>query len=146
MKRLLLLLTALGISSAFAHGDEWLTNYDQALSKAKAEHKRVLMDFTGSDWCMWCKKLDKEVFQLQEFKDYANKNFVLLMVDFPQHKDQSPFEKVQNEKLADKYSIEGYPTIVVLNSNGTKAGELGYVEGGPKSFLAELQKQAPLRR
>jgi len=147
MKKFLLLAIALGSTSLFAQAadTQWLTNYEQALKQAKAEHKRVLMDFTGSDWCAWCQKLDREVFELREFKDYASKNFVLLMVDFPQHREQPASEKAQNEKLADKFQIEGYPTIVVLNSNGSKAGEVGYVEGGPKQFLAELEKQAPKR-
>ena len=141
-KQLLVLAFITGIASLASAG-EWLTNYDQALNKAKSEHKQLVMDFTGSDWCGWCMKLDKEVFSLPEFKDYADKNLVLLKLDFPRHKTLSDEEKKQNAQLAEKFHIEGYPTIVVLNSDGNKAGELGYVEGGAKAWLAELAKQAP---
>ena len=143
MKKFLFSLILVAAFSTFALADEWLTKFDDAVAKAKAENKQVLMDFTGSDWCGWCIKLDREVFSTPEFQEFAQKNLVLLKVDFPRRKELPGGEKAQNEALAKKYEIEGYPTIVVLNPNGQKAGQLGYVEGGPKAFLAELTKQAP---
>lgn len=143
MKRALLGIFGMLFFASFALGGQWLTNYDEALSKAKSEHKQLLMDFTGSDWCPWCMKLDREVFALPEFQNYADKKLVLLKVDFPRGKELPAAEKAQNAKLAEQFKIEGYPTVVVLNPNGAKAGELGYVEGGPKAFLGELQKNAP---
>ena len=142
MKRLLALIAFVGLTS-IAGAQDWLTNYEDALKKAKTENKQVLMDFTGSDWCGWCMKLDREVFSLQEFKDYATKNLVLLKLDFPQRKALSAQEKAQNDRLAAKFKIEGYPTIVVLNPSGSKAGELGYTPGGPSAFISALQKSAP---
>lgn len=118
----------------------WDENYEASLEKAKAENKLVLLDFTGSDWCGWCIKLDKEVFSQQKFMNYAKGNLVLVELDFPQNKPQSAELKAQNEKLQEKYQIEGYPTIIVLNSQGTPIGQLGYMEGGPDAFLAELDK------
>jgi thioredoxin-related protein len=61
-------------------------------------------------------------------------------VDFPQTKPQSSSLKAQNEKLQSKYAIQGYPTIIVLNSAGKKVGELGYQPGGPKAFIAALEQ------
>jgi protein disulfide-isomerase len=130
---------ALGSSAALAAAG-WDDDYDKAVAQAKADKKMVLMDFTGSDWCGWCIKLDKEVFSKKEFKDYAKENLVLLEVDFPQSKTQPKKLKQQNEKLQGQFGIKGYPTIVVLNSEGKKVGELGYMEGGPTAFLAELNK------
>ena len=118
----------------------WLTNYKQAQEEAKANKKLLLLDFTGSDWCGWCIKLDKEVFSQAEFKDYASKNLVLMEVDFPRRKEISATEKSQNEQLAQQHGIQGFPTIVVLNSDGKKVGELGYTPGGPAAFIAELEK------
>lgn len=141
-KKLLLFSIIFGIGS-LAYAQEWLTNYDQALNQAKASNKQVLVDFTGSDWCGWCMKLDKEVFSAGEFKDFAAKNLVLLKVDFPKGKTLPATEQAQNEKLASEFHVEGFPTIVVLNPDGSKAGQLGYVEGGPEAFLAELAKDAP---
>ncbi len=127
-------------STAALAASGWDDDYDKALAQAKAEKKMVLLDFTGSDWCGWCIKLDKEVFSKPEFKSYAKDNLVLVEVDFPHGKRQTKKLKDQNEKLQKEHGIKGFPTIVVLNSEGKKTGELGYMEGGPKAFIAELDK------
>ena len=119
---------------------EWLTDLPKAQAKAKAENKMVMLDFTGSDWCGWCIRLNKEVFSQPEFAEYAKKNLVLVELDFPRSKEQSKELKAQNAKLQAQYKIEGYPTIIVLNSEGKKVGELPYAPGGPKAFIAELDK------
>lgn len=119
---------------------EWMTDLPKAQAKAKAEKKMVMMDFTGSDWCGWCIKLDKEVFSTPEFAEYAKKNLVLVEVDFPRKKKQSAEQKKANAELQKKYKIQGYPTIIVLNGEGKQIGELGYMKGGPKAFTAELDK------
>jgi thioredoxin-related protein len=145
MKRLLtrftgaLAVLALSTSLAFAKTG-WSENYETSLSQGKSEKKLVLLDFTGSDWCGWCIKLDKEVFSTPEFKTYAKENLVLVELDFPQQKPQTAKIKQQNEKLQEEFKIKGYPTVIVLNSEGKKVGELGYMEGGPKAFIAALEK------
>ena len=145
MKTLLAKLTGtlavLALASTLALAkDGWSEEYDKALAQAKADKKLVLLDFTGSDWCGWCIKLDKEVFSQAEFAEYAKKNLVLVELDFPQSKEQSKELKAQNAKLQGEFKIKGYPTIIVLNSEGKKVGELGYQPGGPKAFIAELDK------
>ncbi|MEY2561549.1 MAG: hypothetical protein QOG51_1964, partial [Verrucomicrobiota bacterium] len=118
----------------------WLTSYEQAQQEAKANHKLMLMDFTGSDWCGWCIVLEKEVFSKPKFQEYAGKNLVLLELDFPRSKQIAAETVAQNERLARQYQIEGFPTIVVLNGNGKQVGQLGYIPGGPDAFIAELEK------
>jgi thioredoxin-related protein len=130
----------------FAAKGEWLTDLPKAQAQAKKESKLVLIDFTGSDWCGWCIKLDKEVFSTSEFHEYAKKNLVLVEIDFPHKKQQSPELKKTNRALAEKYKIEGYPTVIVLDGDGKKVGELGYMKGGPKAFTAELDKLAALEK
>src|SRR5881394_792106 len=131
------LIAALALLRAGAEDLQWLTDVPKAQAKAKAEKKMVLLDFTGSDWCGWCIKLNKEVFSKAEFAKYAQDNLVLVEVDFPQKKKQSEELKKANDALSQKYKIDGYPTIVVLDSAGEKIGDTGYVEGGPKAFIAE---------
>lgn len=118
----------------------WLTSYEQAQQEAKANHKLMLMDFTGSDWCGYCIMLEKEIFSQPKFQEYASKNLVLLELDFPRSKEIPSETRAQNERLARQYQIQGFPTIVVLNSNGKQVGELGYLRGGPEAFIAELEK------
>src|SRR5947209_4227794 len=118
----------------------WLTDYEQAQKEAQAQHKLLLMDFTGSDWCGWCIMLDKEVFSKPEFKEYASKNLVLLELDFPRTKKMPPETTAQNERLLMKYGIQGFPTVVVFDSSGKPLGALGYQAGGPQAFIAELER------
>ena len=118
----------------------WLTDYKQAQEDAKSNKKLLLLDFTGSDWCGWCIKLDREVFSKPEFKDYASKNLVLVEVDFPRGRELSAAERAQNEELAMRHQVQGFPTIVILDSDGKKVGELGYMPGGPSAFIAELDR------
>ena len=117
-----------------------MTSYQAAQQEAKSQHKLLLMDFTGSDWCGWCIMLDKEIFSKPEFKEYASKNLVLLELDFPRRKEISAATMAQNQRLAMQYQIQGYPTIVVLDSNGKEVAQLGYMRGGPAAFIAELEK------
>ena len=119
---------------------DWTTDLPKAQARAKEGSKLVLMDFTGSDWCSWCKKLNKEVFSTPEFAEYAKENLVLVELDFPNSKPQSAELKKANASLGKKYNIEGYPTVIVLNSAGKKVGQLGYQAGGPKPFIAQLEK------
>jgi protein disulfide-isomerase len=141
MKMLLSLFVTVALTSmSFAAKDGWLDDLEKAKAQAKAENKKILLDFTGSDWCGWCKRLDKEVFSQQAWKDYAAKHLVLVEVDFPRGFQLPDATKKQNEELAKKFGIRGYPTIVVTSASGTKKGELGYVEGGPEAFIKELKK------
>lgn len=130
-----LLVASLGFArTARADEAKWLTNYDEAVKKAKAEKKVILADFTGSDWCGWCIKLKEEVFDKKEFQDWASKRVVLLEVDFPQQKAQTDAVKKQNADLQSKFSIEGYPTIVFIDVDGTEKGRSGYMKGGPAAW------------
>jgi protein disulfide-isomerase len=133
--------TASSVASAPApEAVAWMTDATAAMAKAKAENKVMLMDFTGSDWCIWCQRLDEEVFSTDTFKTYAAQNLVLLKLDFPRRSEQSEAEKQQNRALAEKYGIQGFPTVLVFNAAGEKIGQTGYVRGGPDAWLASLKE------
>ena len=141
MKKLLVGALAGWVLLQVAGAEElnWLTDAPKAQAIARKENKLVIMDFTGSDWCVWCKKLSKEVFSQPEFVKYASENLVAVEVDFPRNKEQSAEQKKANAALQRKYKIEGFPTVIVLNSAGEKVGELGYEPGGPKAFIEKLE-------
>ena len=109
----------------------WLTSYSEAVSQSKSSGKPILMDFTGSNWCGWCKRLKSEVFETAEFKKWAQDNVVLLELDFPRGVPQSDAIKKQNQELAQKFAINGYPTIIFANADGKVLGKYGYDKGGP---------------
>lgn len=136
---LTLSLSLLLCAAARAEGD-WLTSWDEAAKQSKKSGKPILIDFTGSDWCGWCIKLKKEVFDTPEFAAWAKKNVVLLEIDFPQSKPQSAELKKQNAALSEKYGIEGYPTIMFVNAKGDVLGQYGYDKGGPSVWTKNAEK------
>lgn len=123
---------------AYAGGSGWLTDFKEAQKKAQKEKKLILVDFSGSNWCMWCKALDSEVFSKKEFLDFAKKHFVLLQIDFPQGQKL----KKQNIELAQKYGITGFPTVLVLNDKGEVIVATGYQRGGVKNYIKFLTEKA----
>lgn len=142
------ILVALGLFSAVsARADSpWSTDLKKAQEEAKANHKLLFVDFTGSDWCGYCVMLDRAILSKPEFKDYASKNLVLLEVDFPNRggarwKAQSVDLKKQNAELAEKFDVQGFPTLVVLSPEGKTLWRFeGYFADGVAAFLAELDK------
>lgn len=120
----------------------WLDDYDAALKKAAAENKHVVIDFSGSDWCGWCKRLDEEVFATDEFRKGAAEKYVLLMVDSPRDKSLlTPEAAKNNPKLVEKFNVEGFPTVVVLDSKGEEVMRTGYQAGGPEKYLKMLDEE-----
>ena len=117
----------------------WETNLEQAVAQAKKENKAVLVNFTGSDWCIWCKRLNSEVFSQKEFEEYANKKLVLVKLDFPRDIQQTDATKLYNNTLAQKYGIEGFPTILILNSKGDLVAKTGYQPGGAANYVQHIK-------
>ena len=142
MKKLaLLLLTCLMTAQLMAADEQWGTDFAKAEAQAKKEKKPVLLDFTGSDWCPPCMKLKKDVFSSKEFLEFAKKNLILVELDFPQDKPQTPDLKRTNQELSEKFKIEGYPTIIVLNSEGKEINRtVGYGGESAKDYVAKLEK------
>ena len=128
--------------SAAASG--WLDDYHKAQDQAKASHKLLLLNFTGSDWCGWCIRLDQDVFSQSDFKDYASKNLVLIELDFPRPggsraQAQTAELQKQNLELARQYNVHGFPTLIVLDGNGQKLWQYeGYLRGA--DLIAQLEK------
>ena len=121
-----------------AEAQTWITDYDAAMKIAEKEGKTVLINFTGSDWCGWCKKLDREVFDTEEFKAYAAENLVLLKLDFPRKKQLPAEEKKQNQMLLSKHGVRGFPTIMLLDSKEKVIQRTGYRRGGPQAYIDHL--------
>lgn len=130
----LLIALFLPVLPVMANG--WVTDYNAALATAVKENKKVLLDFTGSDWCGWCIKLKKETFDQPAFKEYADKNLVTVEIDFPQRKTLDPQLQKQNNALQEQYQVQGFPTLVLLDPQGKVIKqESGYIPGGPKGFV-----------
>ena len=126
-------------STAFATTPEgWSTDLEKAFVKAKAEKKSVLVEFTGSDWCPPCIAMRKNVFSKKEFVDAASKKYVLVELDFPKG-DKELADK--NQPLAEKYKIEGFPTVILFNSAGKEFSRF-YASEFPKTdeFLKHIDQ------
>jgi thioredoxin-related protein len=141
-RNLLLIAIIFLTSLAGAGAADWQTDYARALETAKAQNKRVLLDFTGSDWCGPCIEFKKRVFSRPEFSAYADKNLILVEVDYPQQKKQSAELKKQNDKLGKQYGIDekGFPTIVLLDPAGKIVREFtGYDGETPAALIAWIE-------
>jgi len=130
----------LSLGTTYAADDTWLTDFEEAKRISADKGKPILADFTGSDWCGYCIKLDKEVFSKQEFKDFAKENVVLFVADFPRKKPQPEKIARQNVTLQRKYGIRGFPTILILDDNGKVLGHAGYERIGPVKYVEKLKK------
>lgn len=117
----------------------WNDNLEKAVEIAKKQDKAILINFSGSDWCKWCKKLDTEVFSQNEFINYAKKNLVLVKIDFPQYTPQDPKVQSYNREVAQMFRVQGFPTVVVIDKNQKLAGYTGYQEGGAGNYIKYLK-------
>lgn len=136
---LLCLVITVNVRSQGA-GDNWLTDFELAKKTAAEKKLPILADFSGSDWCGWCLKLDREVFSKKEFKEYAGKNLVLFLADFPRRKKQDDKLKKQNSDLAEKYSVQGFPTVLLMDAEGKVFATAGYEPGGAAAYVGHLKK------
>jgi len=132
-------------NSALSQGikaGEWTQDYDAAIKFAQNEKLPVLLNFTGSDWCVWCKLMQRNVFTQSEWKQYAKDQVVLVTLDFPQNKSLvTPENAARNNRLQQQFGVQGYPTYIILDSDGkTVLGKLG--AGRDKTaadFIAEME-------
>jgi len=119
----------------------WAADLPKALEQARSERKLVLLEFTGSDWCVWCMKFEKDVLAQPDFAAYAKANLTMLLLDYPQGKKQPDEIKQRNAELKAKFKVEGFPTYVALNSEGREIGRQdGYLSGGPQAFITKLEQ------
>lgn len=120
-------------------GEAWGTDFEAAKKQAAETGRPIIADFSGSDWCGWCIKLDKEVFSKGEFAAYAKDNLILFLADFPARKAQPAAVKEQNIKLAEEYQIAGYPTVLLLDAKGKVIAKTGYQPGGAEKYVTHLK-------
>ncbi len=122
---------------------EWTMDFDAAKKVAAEKKIPLFLNFTGSDWCGWCKLMDRNVFGKPEWQAYAKENLMLVWIDFPSDKTLVPEQFVaRNQALQREYGVRGYPTYIILESDGTtKLGQLGASqEATPESFILEVRK------
>lgn len=119
----------------------WYADFDEAMAAAKAQGKDLLVDFTGSDWCVWCHRLDGEVFSKEAFKQYAAENFITVALDFPQDPEiqaQVPNPE-RNDELQAEYGVRGFPTVLLMTPEGEVYGRTGYRPDGPEPYVEYLE-------
>lgn len=121
-----------------AQAIQWHTDYDGAVKLSQDSSKPMLLFFTGSGWCSWCDKLEKEVFDTTEFAAAASDRFIFVKIDFPRKKTAAQNLSTTNFELKQRYNIQGFPTIVLLDSRQQKLGQTGYRPGGGKSYYEHL--------
>jgi len=141
MLRLLILLCLFVTQPIFAENKViWTRSYEEAVEKAQGNGKRIVLFFTGSDWCGWCNRLQHEVLNTEDFSNAIMNKAIFVYVDFPMKTPLTEQEKGQNEKLKEKYSIRSFPSLVVLDERERLIGQTGYRPGGGKQYAGHLLK------
>lgn len=133
---MLLFISASGISQ------NWMTDFATATHLAQKQNKKIILVFSGSDWCAPCMKLENEIWKSDEFKKFADENYILLKADFPRRKKNAlpKHQQEHNNQLAAIYNVNGYfPFVVVLNSQGKVIGQTGYTKTTPKNYINALE-------
>lgn len=140
-RKFTILTLFLVLISVGSFAQNWFTDLDQAKTAAATNNQNILLVFSGSDWCAPCMKLDKFIWQSEEFKTFSKDHFVLLRADFPKQKKNklSDEQQVKNDKLAASYNTNGYfPLVVVLNKKGEVLGSTGYKNLSPAEYIKQL--------
>lgn len=144
MKKLgLIAIFFIGLVSSQAQELKWHTDVKEAIAIGNKENKPLLLFFTGSDWCGWCIRLQKEVLKTSEFNKWAKDNVILVELDFPRAPNQTPEVRQQNDEIQKAFGIQGYPTVYFAKAATTPEGRVnfqgigktGYVAGGPVAWL-----------
>lgn len=138
----LALFTAI-LLPALVEAGEWMTDFDDAKKIAAERNIPILVNFSGSDWCGWCIRLDKEVFSKEAFQAFAKKEVVLFLADFPRRTPLPEDVKKQNEALAQQFGVRGFPTILLLDADGELILRTGYKPGGPEAYIQHLRESMP---
>ena len=122
------------------HAGIWQADYDAALKQAAAENKPVLVNISGTAWCSWCRTLEKEVFSKPEFIAYAKDNLICVLLDFDRsgRASNAEFAK-QHEPLLEKFQVEGFPTVLIMNPQGRIIQRTGYRPGGPLAYIEMIK-------
>ena len=117
----------------------WTISMEEAVAEAEASGKMILLNFTGSDWCVWCQKLTREVFSQPEFLDWADENLIMVFLDSPSSIVQEDKVVEQNQLLQQALSVQGFPSIFLFDSDLTPLLKTGYREGGAASYIGHLE-------
>ena len=129
---------ALLTNAAEAAEVEWLTDYEQARENAREVNRPILANFSGSDWCGWCIRLDREVFSHTEFKQYAREHLILFNADLPSGTELPATLTRQNQGLVRRFGVMGFPTVLLLEHDGTVIAQTGYRPGGAADYVEHL--------
>ena len=141
MKKTALIIFLMFFASTSLSAQEWLVDMDTAQKVATKTDRPIVLVFQGSDWCAPCIKLDREIFQSDEFKLYAKDHFVMLQADFPKKKKNALSKEMtaKNNALAERFNKRGiFPLVVVLDKNLNVLGETGYSRTSPSSYILEI--------
>ncbi len=143
MKQILFVFAAAALAaSAFAAVPKgWTDDFEAAQKRAAKEAKPMLVLFTGSDWCIWCKRLEGEVFSQEAFSKAIPKEMVAVFLDFPSDESLvTPARRMKNEWLGRIYGIRGYPTVLLMDAKGEVFAKTGYRPGGAEPYVEHLRQ------
>lgn len=118
----------------------WMTDFEAAKLQAKAQNKPIFLFFTGSDWCPWCIKIDTQILSTPAFQQALSQKMIFVKIDFPRKTKLDKATKDQNDKLSKTYDVHGFPTVILLDSNGQRIEQMGFQAGGGEPYAKKVQQ------
>ncbi|MFV5693194.1 thioredoxin family protein [Flavobacterium sp. LT1R49] len=140
MKKTMILMLLFLVTIGYSQ--EWKTDFEVAKNEASTQNKTILLVFSGSDWCGPCIKLDRNIWQSAEFKEFAQNNLIIERADFPKKKQNqlAPELKKRNQELAEKYNKDGlFPLVVILDKTGKILGKTGFKNVSPQEYITLIK-------
>ena len=128
-------------------GNDWSNNLETAIKDSKKSGRPIMLVFTGSDWCLWCQKLDRDIFSTPEFSRWSEK-LIKMEVDFPQSESLPKKITDRNQWLLERYEkhVESYPTILFINAKGKVLAKTGYINNDVNNWIANADQILPKTR
>ncbi|MFP4566589.1 MAG: thioredoxin family protein [Spirochaetaceae bacterium] len=140
MKRIATVLICFFLAlSAWGDIYEWKTDLEAAGEQAAEEDKYIFLYFAGSDWCGWCRRFKQEILDTRPFEEFAEENLVPVLIDFPRQIEQSAEQEAYNRRLAERFGVQGFPTVYLLTPDEDTVLQSGYLEGGPAHYVEHLR-------
>ena len=116
----------------------WMTDFQAAKALAKEQSKPMFLYFTGSDWCPWCIKMNTQILSTPEFNQALSQKMIFVKVDFPRSTPLDKATKQQNDQLSKTFGVQGFPTVILLDSNGDRIEKLSFQAGGGAIYAKKV--------
>ncbi|WP_201456330.1 disulfide reductase DsbH [Chlamydia sp. 17-3921] len=119
-------------------------SYLQAMQNSQKDNRPVCLFFTGSDWCIWCIKMQQQILTTPDFISFAKDHLHMVELDFPQNPSQKNLDP-QRYELKSQYDVKGFPQLVFIDEQGKELARMGFEFGGGAAYVNKIKASLSTR-